>query len=508
MGMHTARILEHIERCSRIITEIAAVECSQRSAAFRAYIKEAITEAGSRRAHALSRLQDTFVSDGRKPHLSIVQHLAQEEAVWHALWGVTDAPSAIQDEGIPVGPRFSPEQIRSCAATFSTSTSAADGLLARNLPQCSDLLLLALGGLLWVTQLLGLYPKAMELLAVKLIPKKDDSFRPIVLFPTIVRLHFRLLGLAVKEWERHTCSKLPFANQSGREALDTAFRSLVRAGICSYECPAAAHPSAELHHVDINIDLQKCFEHLDRSLLWEAGLAYGYPLYALRLAMRSYRWPRRILGQCDIAGQSVCATRGIAAGSAHATSELKLYLLPVLVAAGLRASHHRITHSVYVDDISLMCAAASFEATVDLAITEYRCMVRDLQSRHLPIAAGKTEIVASSDALLRAVMLFIPATNSVNCCKKLGVDISLSNGKAVRRSRASATKYLCGKFRYRLLPTSGPSPRGGLAIWHFSNGPASAAPSSGRPLIAQSFGSGCCRLPCMGLNSPQSTRLP
>jgi hypothetical protein len=71
----------------------------------------------------------------------------------------------------------------------------------------------------------------MQLLAVKLIPKKDDSFRPIVLFPTMVRLHFRLLGTAVRTWEHHCCSQLPFANQSGREALDTAFRSLVRAGI-------------------------------------------------------------------------------------------------------------------------------------------------------------------------------------------------------------------------------------------------------------------------------------
>jgi hypothetical protein len=183
----------------------------------------------------------------------------------------------------------------------------------------------------------------MQLRAENKIPKKDDSFR---------------LRSAVRAWDHRCCSQLPFANQSGRAALDTAFRSLVRAGVLA-SAPLGAASAA--HHIDINIDVQKCFEHLDRSLLWEAGVAYGYPLYALRLSMRSYAWPRRILGQCDLAGSVVQATRGIAAGSARATSELMLYLLPVLVAAGLRAAHHSITHSVYVDDISMVCSSPSFE---------------------------------------------------------------------------------------------------------------------------------------------------
>jgi hypothetical protein len=71
-------------------------------------------------------------------------------------------------------------------------------------------------------------------------------------------------------------------------------------------------------------------------------------------------------------------------------------------------------------------------------------MVWDLQSRHLPVAAGKTEIVASSGQLLLAVEFFVPAACIDNSCRKLGVDVSLAQGRRPRPDRS-----LCGKFRYQ-----------------------------------------------------------
>jgi hypothetical protein len=74
------------------------------------------------------------------------------------LMGGCAPPSHVPDQGLPVGPRFSVEQLLQCAATFSMSTSAADGFFARSLPSCSDVLLLGLSGFLWATQLVGVYP--------------------------------------------------------------------------------------------------------------------------------------------------------------------------------------------------------------------------------------------------------------------------------------------------------------------------------------------------------------
>jgi hypothetical protein len=169
-------------------------------------------------------------------------------------------------------------------------------------------------------------------LAVKLIPKpqKVEEYRPIVLYPTMLRLHLRLLTQYVAQWERRFLSAMPFSNAQQRDALDTAFRSMVRMAIIDDECATdQARPWA---HIDVSIDLRKCFEQLRRALLWQTGLQHHYPMVALRLSLTTYSFHRRILGPYDLVGGTVRAARGIAAGSAHATSELKLYLLPVLLA--------------------------------------------------------------------------------------------------------------------------------------------------------------------------------
>jgi hypothetical protein len=108
-------------------------------------------------------------------------------------------------------------------------------------------------------------------------------------------------------------------------------------------------------------------------------------------------WSRRLLGQLDVAGTAVSATRGIAAGSAFATSELKLYLLPVLATAQQRPWADKLVHNVFVDDILMMSSHSSFEQCLDVAVAEYRALVADLHAVQLSVVSDKTDTIATSE---------------------------------------------------------------------------------------------------------------
>jgi hypothetical protein len=127
------------------------------------------------------------------PKGSIVDSLRAAEATWHSLWDVRGDPFDPSDLPTKVNAPFTPQQIRDTARTFPTTTSALDGLLCRHFAVLPDSLLQCLSVLLWISQFFADFSPGITMLAVKLIPKpnKQDEFRPIVLYPTIVRLHFR-----------------------------------------------------------------------------------------------------------------------------------------------------------------------------------------------------------------------------------------------------------------------------------------------------------------------------
>jgi hypothetical protein len=237
----------------------------------------------------------------------------------------------------------------------------------------------------------------------------------------MLRLHLRLLTHYVAQWERRFLSAMPFSNAQQRDALDTAFRSMARMAIIDDDCATdQAPPRAHI----VFIDLRKCFEQLRRVLLWQTGLQHHYPMVALRLSLTTYGFDRRILGPYDLAGRTVRAARGIAAGSAHATSELKLYLLPVILAIQHKAlSDERLVTSlsVFVDDISFSVSSPSECLTLDSAVTVFRDLRDALSQVDLPIAADKTEAIASTDGLHGAfASIIVIAKSSASTSVSLG----------------------------------------------------------------------------------------
>jgi hypothetical protein len=423
------------------IAELAATDQRQRAASFQAYLKDALAEPGARRAHAMTRLEEPAQMHSFLPRGSLVDALHAAEATWHALWDVSGTPFDPTDLPTKINKPFEVYHIREVARSFPTSTSALDGILCRNLAVLPDSFLQCLSRLYWVSHFFADYSPAITMLAVKLIPKpnKVDEFRPIVLYPSLVRLHFRLLSCQVSRWERTFLRHLPFSNAQRRDALDTAFRSMSRMVLVDSAAARAGRQSWS--HLDVSIDLTKCFEALRRAVLWHTGMQHNYPLSALRISLRSYSWERRLLGAYDIAGSPTRASLGICAGSAHATSELKLYLLPVVLA--MQQQLERLPRpifsslSVYVDDISFSVSSDRDDTTLHHTVEVFRELSTALRAVHFTIAADKTEAVSSSEPLFRDFASMIAIVNKDNTCKKLGVDFAFCRPQTSRRFKVA-----------------------------------------------------------------------
>ena len=98
--------------------------------------------------------------------------------------------------------------------------------------------------------------------------------------------------------------------------------------------------------IHVDIDLEKAFDTVDLCRLTDEALAVGFPAKVLCLSVLSYLHPRRLQIGREI-GPTVCASRGIIAGSAAATSELALALRRPFLGA-IKASAADVT--LYVDD--------------------------------------------------------------------------------------------------------------------------------------------------------------
>ena len=98
------------------------------------------------------------------------------------------------------------------------------------------------------------------------------------------------------------------------------------------------------------LDFVKAFDRMSHSALVKAAMRWNFPLWILRLSVAAYRMGRRI----SINGLLSCvivASRSITAGSAFATTELRLLLLSALDA--MAAAFPSLPLVVYVDDMFL-----------------------------------------------------------------------------------------------------------------------------------------------------------
>ena len=236
---------------------------------------------------------------------------------------------------------LAPDLIPLAAATFPGDTGLGeDNVAPRALQRLSPEALAALAALFMAFERLGDWPTLLNLIV--LLPKAEGGFRPIGLFPTEIRIWFRVRLLTIKNWEKQNEMDSVYGGP-GMGAQKAAFQIAVVA------------ETAALERIEFGaglLDLVKAFETVPHHILVQIALEMGYPLVLLRLCLASYRIKRSI-GIEGVYSKTVVATRGIIAGSGTATTELKLLLLPLMKMQKQQWANSLIA-KVYVDDLTLI----------------------------------------------------------------------------------------------------------------------------------------------------------
>ena len=101
--------------------------------------------------------------------------------------------------------------------------------------------------------------------------------------------------------------------------------------------------------MELNWDISKCFEHVQKEQLNYLAVALGYPLTVLHLSLANYAWLRRLRGTVGMVTQQIGASRGIVAGLAFACYELIAYMY----AATRCVLRCGVYLSVHVDDLAM-----------------------------------------------------------------------------------------------------------------------------------------------------------
>ena len=164
----------------------------------------------------------------------------------------------------------------------------------------------------------------------------------------------------------------------------------------------------------------------------------GYPMDVARLSLNSYAAERRIVGEHNLAGNTRKASRGIAAGSPFATTELNMYLTVALQAIKqskvhpirihgkqqVKQQHTTMTARVFVDDFATSSKGHTEIYVADQLVNTFNALQSELKNIGLPLAEDKTELIATSSIIMKAVVDQVSLSHTRSTCRKLGVDVT------------------------------------------------------------------------------------
>ena len=143
-------------------------------------------------------------------------------------------------------------------------------------------------------------------------------------------------------------------------------------------------------------DLKKCYEYVRYLVLARAGIKHKFPLALLRLTVLSYAWPRHL---CTgrLLSNALHAKRGMIAGCAAATRELKAYMKDAMVEVVCR--NPNVDIEAWIDDIN----AQAMHEDEDVCESLVTAAAKDLQETvgamcHFDFAGPKLAVVASRES--------------------------------------------------------------------------------------------------------------
>lgn len=176
-------------------------------------------------------------------------------------------------------------------------------------------------------------------------------------------------------------------------------------------------------------DLRKCYEYVRHMKLIKEGIKTQYPLHILRLAVKSYKWKRHVT-HSGLLHHGVFPTRGIIAGFASATTDLKVYMYTTLT--GIMYRHPEVDLEVYIDDATIEAHQDTVEGLVHVlgeAANDFKeTMCNELG---LEVSVPKTAVVSSSKIAAKKVERFIGMRGAAKYqARNLGIDYAA--GKVIK----------------------------------------------------------------------------
>ena len=362
---------------------------------------------------------------------------------WVRLWK-TDEPYRMPN--FPRSPEhlqtLLPSALKMAASSFPLGTGlGGDNISPRAILRLSDEAISALVVLLTAFEGLGQWASALDLVLIVLLPKSDGGFRPIGLFPTVVRLWMRARVYVARLWE--AANSLPsLFGGTGMGAQRASWEAAFVAEMAALQ---------RIDHVQFLLDLVKAFETIPHDKLAEAANAKGYSLSLLRLSIAAYRL-RRSIGVAGVFSRCMRATRGITAGSGFATSELRLILLDTMLELQKRWST-QISVKLYVDDLTL--SASGLPGTVlRLMVAVMDFVTKKIEhGLGLEISAKKSVAVAGRPSLAAATVHAIRQSKvrAVRQGKLLGTDSTGGRRRSTRTFKVRLHQFSKTIHRFHAL---------------------------------------------------------
>ena len=389
----------------------------------------------------------------------------REAAEWAGQWAA-NAPylhPVFPPELLQALPPASPAQIREAACTFPVSTGiGADNFAPRAVCRLTDRLLLALAAIFTAAENLGRWPDLVALVLIVLLPKSDGGFRPIGLFPTLIRIWFRLRLPIMRAWETRNAMPQMFGGQ-GMGAQRAAW-------VAAFNAEAAA--TARLDHACNLLDLVKAFERIPHAILARVAATHGYPLTFLRLCLQAYRLARSV-GIAGLYSKLIVATRGITAGSGSATTELRILLLSLIRVVSRQWPEVMLT--LYVDDLSIAMSGLAlkvaltvgevtsfviryFEADLGLEVSTKKSVAIASRPRLAQVLAARTKVFRGSGTPTRHSGHAAPsrcAFKAVRASKLLGAPFGGGRRRSARTLHTRLKDLQCRLPRIRAFRITG-----------------------------------------------------
>ena len=342
-------------------------------------------EGGAKIAHAATKEAKQAAVPGASCEGSMTgcpaEVLISEVASYAVLWGADPSgrklknveDAAMKELGDILSNTEPPKkltgkELRNAAKTFKICTMRPDGIHPKHIAYLSDPAVEALADLLNLVEVTGEFPDEMCDVIVALFDKPEGGTRPIGWCRAIVRVWASARKHLWQEWERSSGEKNIFGAGEGRTVTDIVWRQSARVGITGM-CSKIAGAVLE--------DLKKCYEYVRHLKLIKEGIRLQYPLHMSRLAVKSYEWKRHV-AHSGLLHHGVFPTRGIIAGFASATTDLKVYMYTALT--GLIYRHPEVDLDVYIDDVTLEAHQDTVEGLVHVlgeAANDFRETMRN-----------------------------------------------------------------------------------------------------------------------------------